>query len=125
MVALDHVFVCTAVAAPEADRLVAFGLTEGTASSHPGQGTANRRFFFRNAVLELLWVHDEHEARSPVVAPPALGAVLLHRVLARRRLLPPDDATRHNPTGTTVHYVIVSPTLSAIRPEQRRCWRDG
>lgn len=71
-VELDHVFVCTMVGAPEADLLVAFGLTEGTSNSHPGQGTANRRFFFRNAMLELLWVHDEHEARSSLAAPTRL-----------------------------------------------------
>ena len=33
---LDHMFICTAVDAPEADLLVAFGLTEGTPNSHPG-----------------------------------------------------------------------------------------
>jgi hypothetical protein len=27
---LDHLFICTEVGAPEADQLVAFGLTEGT-----------------------------------------------------------------------------------------------
>jgi hypothetical protein len=58
----DHMFICTAVDAPEADLLVAFGLTEGAPNSHPGQGTACRRFFFRNAMLELVWVHNESEA---------------------------------------------------------------
>jgi hypothetical protein len=69
---LDHVFVCTALDAPEADLLVAFGLAEGTPNTHPGQGTANRRFYFRNAMLELVWVRDEREARSPLVAPTRL-----------------------------------------------------
>jgi Rho-binding antiterminator len=55
---LDHLFICTTIGAPEADRLVAFGLTEGTPNVHPGQGTANRRFFFHNFMLELLWVHN-------------------------------------------------------------------
>ncbi len=71
-VEFDHMFICTAVDAPEADLLVAFGLTEGTPNSHPGQGTACRRFFFHNAMLELLWVHDESEARSPLIAPAQL-----------------------------------------------------
>jgi hypothetical protein len=31
---------------------------------HPGQGTANRRFFFANAFLELLWIADEEEVRN-------------------------------------------------------------
>ena len=69
---LDHMFISTQLSAPEADRLVAFGLTEGTPNSHPGQGTACRRFFFRNAMLELFWVRDEGEARSPLVAPTRL-----------------------------------------------------
>ena len=63
---IDHLFVCTEVGAPEADRLIALGLTEGAPNTHPGQGTSNRRFFFRNTMLELLWVHDEAEAQSPL-----------------------------------------------------------
>lgn len=61
---IDHVFICTSVGAPEAEQLVAFGLTEGSPNRHPGQGTANRRFFFENAMLELLWVDQPEEARS-------------------------------------------------------------
>jgi hypothetical protein len=71
-VELDHIFICTEVGAPEADQFVAFGLTEGTSNLHPGQGTANRRFFFYNAMLELLWVRDEREARSPPIIPTRL-----------------------------------------------------
>ena len=67
-VLLDHLFVCTRPGAPEGDQLVAAGLTEGGPNTHPGQGTANRRFFFHNAMLELLWVRDESEARSPATA---------------------------------------------------------
>ena len=61
---LDHVFICCSPDAPEADALVRFGLLEGSSNMHPGQGTANRRFFFRNAYLELLWVSNPAEARS-------------------------------------------------------------
>jgi hypothetical protein len=61
---LDHLFVCTSPGAPEADRLVQFGLREGPPNQHPGQGTANRRFAFANAMLELLWVNDADEAQS-------------------------------------------------------------
>jgi Glyoxalase-like domain len=69
---LDHVFICTDVGAPEADLLRGFGLTEGPANVHPGQGTANRRFFFRNAMLELLWVHDSVQAQSARTRPTRL-----------------------------------------------------
>lgn len=61
---LDHLFVCSARGAPEADELVRFGLLEGSPNQHPGQGTANRRFAFANAMLEFLWVSDAGEAQS-------------------------------------------------------------
>jgi hypothetical protein len=61
---IDHVFICCSPGAPEGDALVRLGLSEGSPNTHPGQGTANRRFFFRNLFLELLWVSDPAEARS-------------------------------------------------------------
>jgi hypothetical protein len=60
----DHVFVCTAPGAPEGDELVRFGLHEGPANRHPGQGTSCRRFPFVNAMLELVWVSDVEEVQS-------------------------------------------------------------
>ncbi len=63
-VELDHVFVCASPGAPEADELLRFGLHEGPPNRHPGQGTACRRFSFRNAMLELIWVSNEIEARN-------------------------------------------------------------
>jgi hypothetical protein len=67
-VELDHVFVCAGQGGPEAAVLVDFGLTEGAPNRHPGQGTANRRFFFHNAFLELLWVEEPDEARNEPAA---------------------------------------------------------
>jgi len=61
---LDHVLIWVGPGAPEAERLIAFGLTEGTSNVHTGQGTANRRFFFQNAMLELIWVYDETAAKA-------------------------------------------------------------
>lgn len=61
---LDHLFVCTTPGAPEAEKLVQFGLHEGSPNQHPGQGTANRRFSFANAMIELIWVNDAREAQS-------------------------------------------------------------
>jgi len=69
---LHHLFVCTSVGAPEADDLLDAGLVEGSPNTHPGQGTANRRFFFESGFLELLWVHDEREAQSTLTAPTKL-----------------------------------------------------
>jgi hypothetical protein len=61
---LDHLFVCTAPCAPEAEKLAQFGLHEGPPNQHPGQGTACRRFSFANAMIELFWVSEAREAQS-------------------------------------------------------------
>ncbi|WP_448602217.1 VOC family protein [Thermoleptolyngbya sp.] len=66
---LDHIFICTPSLATDASRLADFGLQPGRSRVHAGQGTQNVCFFFDNAYLELLGLHDEAEARSPVVAP--------------------------------------------------------
>src|SRR5262245_39183988 len=67
---LDHVFICsTCGGTAEAESLAALGLSEGSPNAHPGQGTACRRFFFRNAYLELLWVDKPDEAQSESVRP--------------------------------------------------------
>ena len=67
-VELDHFFVCTAAGGPEAQRLLQFGLNEAPPNVHPGQGTANRRFAFSNAMIELLWVDNPAEAQSQATA---------------------------------------------------------
>lgn len=69
---LDHVFVCVGLDGPEARALLEVGLVEGSPNVHPGQGTANRRFFFQHGFLELLWVHDAREATSARTAPTRL-----------------------------------------------------
>jgi hypothetical protein len=66
---LDHLFVMTAPGAPEADDLLLRDFIEGPPNRHPGQGTACRRFYFANAMLEFLWVENEAEARSDLVRP--------------------------------------------------------
>ncbi len=68
----DHLFVCTAAGAPEGDKLASLGLIEGAPNEHPGQGTACRRFFFRNFYLELLWVSDTSQAMSEATQPTRL-----------------------------------------------------
>ena len=74
---MDHLFVCTAPGAPEAEELIQFGLHEGPSNQHPGQGTACRRFAFANAMIELFWVSDEAEAQSQSAqAHPALGEMV-------------------------------------------------
>ena len=61
---LDHAFIACAAGAPEGNALVQQGFVEGSSNTHPGQGTANRRFFFENFMLELVWVADPAAAQS-------------------------------------------------------------
>ena len=61
---LDHFFILSEPGAPQADFLVDIGVVEGMPNDHPGQGTSNRRFFFENAGLELLYIRDAEEAMN-------------------------------------------------------------
>jgi len=69
---IDHVFIRVSPGGPEAELLRAFGLSEGSGNTHPGQGTANRRFFFANAFLELLWIADAEEIANERTRPTML-----------------------------------------------------
>lgn len=69
---VDHIFICTQYGAPEAEILKTFGLTEGSSNRHSGQGTANRRFFFKNLFIELLWLENPEEAQSETTNPTML-----------------------------------------------------
>lgn len=66
---IDHIYICTENKAPSGDLLVEFGLVEGSSNTHPGQGTANRRFYFRNLMLELLWIENLEEVQSKRTKP--------------------------------------------------------
>lgn len=61
---LDHFFILTDPGAPQAELLSEIGLIEGTSNDHPGQGTANRRFFFSDTMLELAYIRDANEAAN-------------------------------------------------------------
>ncbi|MGS2727540.1 hypothetical protein ACU8DI_13095 [Psychroserpens sp. BH13MA-6] len=65
---IDHIFIFSNNSGKEADNLVEFGLTEGSSRVHPGQGTMNRKFYFENFFLEVLWVIDETEIRSELTS---------------------------------------------------------
>ena len=68
----DHIFIFTDDNGKVADQLVKFGLTEGSNRIHVGQGTVNRKFYFDNFFLEILWVHNENEIKSKTVKPTGL-----------------------------------------------------
>ncbi|MEN8187402.1 MAG: VOC family protein [Bacteroidota bacterium] len=60
---IDHIYIFSNKG-KETDELVEFGLTEGSGRRHQGIGTANRRLFFENFYLEILWVENETEAKN-------------------------------------------------------------
>lgn len=66
---IDHIFIFTDDNGKIADKLVEFGLSEGSNRVHKGQGTTNRKFYFENFFLELVWVHNEDEIKSELVKP--------------------------------------------------------
>lgn len=66
---IDHIYICTEAKATVGDLLTEFGLVEGSSNTHPGQGTANRRFYFHNLMLELLWVENIAEVQSERTKP--------------------------------------------------------
>jgi len=82
---LDHIFVCVKPAEEQAEALKSFGLVEGSRNVHPGQGTANRRFFFENSFLELLYLTDASEAQSELTKP----TMLYERLTAEDQLISP------------------------------------
>jgi len=64
MLRLDHIFILVSPGAPEADALLELGWLEAPANDHPGQGTANRRFYLANTMLEFVFIHDIAEAMN-------------------------------------------------------------
>lgn len=66
---IDHIFIRARKGAPEAEKLIEFGLVEGEGNVHPGQGTSNRRFFFHNMMIELIWISDFEEVQSSLTRP--------------------------------------------------------
>ncbi|MGB4771305.1 MAG: VOC family protein [Chitinophagaceae bacterium] len=69
---IDHIFIFTNDKGKIAEELVQFGLTEGSSRVHTGQGTTNRKFYFENFFLEILWVHNEEELKSDLTKPTGL-----------------------------------------------------
>lgn len=65
---IDHIFIFSNNKGKEADDLVEFGFTEGSSRMHPGQGTINRKFYFENFFLEILWVIIEEEIQSKLTS---------------------------------------------------------
>lgn len=56
MIEIDHIFIFSNTNGREADDLVSSGLAEGSNRIHKRQGTMNRKFYFENFFLQILWV---------------------------------------------------------------------
>lgn len=69
---IDHIFIFTNDNGKVAEQLIEFGLSEGSSRVHVGQGTTNRKFYFNNFFLEILWVHNETEIMSASIEPTGL-----------------------------------------------------
>lgn len=69
---IDHIFICVETPELVAQILKNFGLSEGEPNTHRGQGTANKRFFFQDFFLELLYVDNEDDLKSATTAPTKL-----------------------------------------------------
>lgn len=96
---IDHIFIRVQPGGPEADVLRESGLSEGSGNVHPGQGTANRRFFFANAFIELLWIANEEEIRSEQTRP-----TMLHERLSGGEASPLGICFRPNAAFPTWDY---------------------
>ena len=69
---IDHIFIFSNNNGKEADELLEFGFVEGSSRVHQGQGTTNRKFYFENFFLEILWVSDLQEIKSDLISPTKL-----------------------------------------------------
>ncbi|MGY3795401.1 VOC family protein [uncultured Aquimarina sp.] len=69
---VDHIFIFSDNNGKEADDLLNFGFIEGSSRVHPGQGTTNRKFYFENFFLEVLWVINEKEIQNDITSPTTL-----------------------------------------------------
>jgi len=54
------------------NELLEFGFIEGSNRIHPNQGTRNRKFYFNDFYIEILWVHNIDEALNDITAPTKL-----------------------------------------------------
>jgi Glyoxalase-like domain len=119
---IDHIFLLTDAGAPAADELVRLGLREGAPNRHQGQGTANRRFFFDNAMLEFVWVEDIDEARGLMAHPLRLADRWQERCIGACPfgicLRPSDGATPTTPFKSFEYRPAYLPAGLEIRVAQ-------
>ncbi len=75
-ISLHHFFLLTDQPDELATGISKLGLVEGSSNTHPGQGTANRRFFLPGTTFEILYLRDASEALNG----PAAGLRFAERI---------------------------------------------
>lgn len=72
MIQVDHIFIFCNDRGRSAEQLINKGFIEGSSRVHAGQGTTNRKFYFENCFIEIIWVSDEKEITSDKIRPMGL-----------------------------------------------------
>lgn len=65
----NHIFIFCDNHDEVANELMEFGFIEGSSRIHPNQGTRNRKFYFNDFYIEILWVCNIDEITSKLTRP--------------------------------------------------------
>lgn len=68
----NHIFIFCDNHNDVVNELVEFGFIEGSSRIHPNQGTKNRKFYFNDFYIEILWVYNIDEIRNKITYPTKL-----------------------------------------------------
>ncbi len=69
---INHIFIFCDNHDEVAQEFIDFGFVEGSNRVHENQGTRNRKFYFDNFFLEIIWVHNVTEVTNNITAPTKL-----------------------------------------------------
>jgi len=64
----NHIFIFCDNHDEVANELIEFGFLEGSNRIHPNQGTENRKFYFNDFYIEILWVHNINEVTNKLTS---------------------------------------------------------
>ena len=65
---INHIFIFCDNHDEVAQEFIDFGFVEGSSRVHENQGTRNRKFYFDNFFLEIIWVHDVDEVTNDITS---------------------------------------------------------
>ena len=69
---INHIFIFCDNHDEVAQEFIDFGFIEGSSRVHENQGTRNRKFYFDNFFLEIIWVHNVDEVTNRITSPTKL-----------------------------------------------------